>query len=64
MEQRKLTKRPAVMEQTSVRVPTADKELLYVAARREGVSQSEFLRLAIRERSRRVLLEDSQETDE
>lgn len=40
----------------SVRVKVPDRDLLRVAAAREAVSQSEFLRKAIRDRAEKVLL--------
>jgi hypothetical protein len=44
------------MRLTSVRLPVRDCELVFLAASREEVSQSEFVRLALRERAERVLL--------
>ncbi|OGU70152.1 MAG: hypothetical protein A3H45_10530 [Ignavibacteria bacterium RIFCSPLOWO2_02_FULL_55_14] len=54
MKTKILTKRAMVL--TSVRLPVADSQMLKAAASKEQISQSEFLRLAIRERSRHVLL--------
>jgi len=51
-----LTKKP--MMATSVKLPKEVAELLRAAALREETSQSQFLREAIRERAKRVLLED------
>jgi uncharacterized protein (DUF1778 family) len=53
MELRRLTKKPQVV--TTVRLLARDRDLMYLAASREGVSQSEFLRVAVRERAERVL---------
>ncbi len=49
---RRLTK--IAMRQTTVRIPARDLDVLYLAARREGLSQSEFLRVALREKAERV----------
>jgi hypothetical protein len=46
------TKRPMIF--TAVRLPRGDHELLRAAAGKLGISQSEFFRLAIREKARRV----------
>ena len=46
------------MELMSLRVLTSDRDLLRVAAAREAISQSEFLRKAIRDRAQKVLLAD------
>ncbi len=54
MMRRTLTKRPMVL--CSVRLPARDKGLWMAAAAREGESQSEFLRKAIFDRARRVLM--------
>jgi predicted HicB family RNase H-like nuclease len=43
------------MRFTSVRLPARDHELVFLAARREEISQSEFIRRALRERAERVL---------
>jgi uncharacterized protein (DUF1778 family) len=55
------------MTNTAVRVAQSDIELMRAAAAWQGVSQSEFFRLAIREKARRVLLdqrtEDQQATN-
>jgi Ribbon-helix-helix protein, copG family len=42
---------------TSVRVPRRDMDAVYVLARREGVSQSEFVCTAIKEKLERAALE-------
>ena len=39
----------------AIRLPSADRERWFAASRLLGVSQSEFLRVALRERSQRVL---------
>jgi uncharacterized protein (DUF1778 family) len=39
----------------SLRLARRDRELLYLAAAREEISQSDFVRLAMRERAARVL---------
>jgi hypothetical protein len=46
----------ALMRTTTVRMPTRDLEVLYLAAKREGISQSEFFRSAVREKAARVLV--------
>lgn len=51
---RKLTKRPMVL--CSVRIPVRDKDLWQAAAAQEEESQSQFLREAIVDRARRVLM--------
>ena len=56
MMRRTLTKRPMVL--CSVRLPAKDKELWQAAAAQEEESQSQFLREAIVDRARRVLLTD------
>ena len=43
---------------SSYRLTSSDNELLKTAAAKDGISQSEFLRRAIRERTRRVLSAD------
>jgi hypothetical protein len=48
-------KKPQV--RTSVRLPRSVIEVMRAAALREGISQSEFFRVAINERARRILLE-------
>jgi hypothetical protein len=50
---RRLTKRP--MGFAAVRLPQTDRELWFAASKVLGVSQSEFLRTALRERAERVL---------
>jgi uncharacterized protein (DUF1778 family) len=52
-EDRRLTKRAKQM--WNVRLERRDLDLLFIAASREEISQSEFVRLALRERARRVL---------
>lgn len=54
MKKRIYTKRP--MELCSVRLPTKIKELWRAAAAQEEISQSEFLREAIRDKAKDVLL--------
>jgi uncharacterized protein (DUF1778 family) len=54
---RRLTKIPMV--NTTVRISPRDLDLLYLGAKREGVSQSEFLRLAVRERAQRALEQET-----
>lgn len=39
----------------SLRLARRDRELLYLAAAREEVTQSDFIRVAVRERAARVL---------
>ena len=50
---RRLTQRPKVA--VAFRMPRDDRERWYVAAKLEGISQSEFLRGALRDRVERVL---------
>jgi uncharacterized protein (DUF1778 family) len=50
---RTLTKVP--MQLTTVRISNKDSQLCLAAAAIEGVSRSEFLRQALRERANRVL---------
>jgi len=54
MKKRIYTKRP--MELCSVRLPKRIKELWRAAAAQEEISQSEFLREAIRDKAKDVLL--------
>ncbi len=61
MMRRILTKRPMVL--CSVRLPAKDKELWQAAAAQEEESQSQFLREAIVDRARRVLLADRREKE-
>lgn len=49
----RLTKRPMVF--AAVRLPVADRERWFAASKLLGVSQSEFLRTALRERAEKVL---------
>ena len=56
MKKQTLTKEP--MQWTSVRVPAIDKQAWQMAATQEGISQSEFLRIALRKRVTRVLLRE------
>jgi hypothetical protein len=39
----------------AVRLPVVDRERWFAASKRLGVSQSEFLRVALRDRAERVL---------
>jgi hypothetical protein len=50
---RRTTQRP--MGFAAVRLPQTDRELWFAASKLLGVSQSEFLRTALRERAERVL---------
>ncbi len=61
METKLFTKR--AMTRTAVRIKLADLELLRVAAGREEISQSEFLRQAVREKAQRVLLKTEGASD-
>ena len=54
---RRLTKIPLLNH--TVRLSVPDRDLLYEAAKVEGISQSEFLRSAVREKAERVLEERS-----
>ena len=54
---RRYTKEPMVS--TSVRITPAERDLVYLAARREGISQSEFVRLAVVEKAERAALEQA-----
>ena len=58
MKKQTLTKEP--MQLTSVRVPAKDKQAWQKAATQEGISQSEFLRIALRERAVQILMEETQ----
>jgi len=51
-----LTTRPA-SKPWSLRLGRRDRELLFLAASREELTQSEFIRLAVRDRASRVLAE-------
>jgi uncharacterized protein (DUF1778 family) len=51
--ERRVTKSPSQM--WCFRLTKRDRELLYMAAAREDVSQSDFVRKAVRERAARVL---------
>ena len=57
MRMRKLTKVAMVL--CSIRLPLKHKELWQAAAAREGQSQSEFLRKAILDRAKDVLLSEN-----
>jgi len=59
MKQRRWTKRPRLLA-TAVRLYPEDRELMYLAAEREGLSQSEFLRAAIRSHATHVLAENTE----
>lgn len=50
---RRLTQRPMVF--AAVRMPHVDRDRWFAASKLFGVSQSEFLREALRERAERVL---------
>ena len=54
MESRAFTKKP--MRLSSVRISEGDSQLWRAAAAREEISRSDFLRRAIRDRARKVLL--------
>jgi uncharacterized protein (DUF1778 family) len=56
IRKRVFTKR--AMQLTSLRLPVSEAELWLVAARREQISRSEFLRRAISDRAKKVLLRD------
>jgi hypothetical protein len=47
------------MRFTSVRLPERDRELIFLAALRVGLSQSELIRRALRTYAERVLLDDA-----
>jgi uncharacterized protein (DUF1778 family) len=51
---RRVTTKPAA-KPWSLRLQRRDRELLFLAAAREEVTQSDFIRLAVRERAARVL---------
>jgi hypothetical protein len=55
MATRRFTHRPEPRRPTSIRLLEADVEPMYLAASREGISRSEFVRRALRERVARVL---------
>ena len=44
---------------TTVRLPKRELDVLYLAAGRLGISQSDFLRAAVREKAARVLVEEA-----
>ena len=46
------------MVSSTWRIPSRDRELLYLASKHQGVSQSESIRDAIRERAARVLADE------
>jgi uncharacterized protein (DUF1778 family) len=56
MSKKHYTKRPMIV-MSSVRLPTTDVALLREAAAQQGLSQSEFVRRAIKEQATRALLE-------
>lgn len=58
---KRFTKRPMIL--SSVRIRVRDKDLWRAAAAQEEVSQSQFLREAIIDRARRVLLAYKGEKD-
>jgi len=58
---RRLTKRP--MGFAAVRLPETDRELWFAASKVLAVSQSEFLRTALRERAERVLASTGTRTE-
>jgi hypothetical protein len=62
MKTKIFTKKPMLYK--SFRLKPADAELWRVASARAEISQSEFLRLALRERARRVLLRAEKEARE
>jgi uncharacterized protein (DUF1778 family) len=47
------------MVSTSVRITPAERDLVYLAARREGISQSQFVRDAVVEKAQRTALEQA-----
>lgn len=51
---RRLTKR--AMSKTSICLPAATKELWFAASKHQGVSQSEFLRVALHTTAARILV--------
>ena len=59
--ERRTTKHAARM--WNVRLHRPDRELLFLAADREEISQAEFVRLSIRERARRVLQGEAREPE-
>jgi uncharacterized protein (DUF1778 family) len=62
-KQKHYTKRAMVL-MSSVRLPTTDIALLREAAAQEGISQSEFVRRAIKEQATRALLDGREERPE
>jgi len=60
---RTFTKKPIPMFLTSIRISQRDKELSVSAAALQGVSQAEFLRMAIREHAQRVLADRSMQQE-
>ena len=57
MSERRYTKRPLVT--TSVRLDKRERDLMYLAALREGISQSDFLRASVRERAERIIQQET-----
>ena len=57
---RVLTKKPLAL--TSVRLPSEDVEAWQAAATKLEISQSEFLRQALRDKARETLVHDSQQS--
>ena len=47
----------------NIRLARPDRELLFLAADREEITQADFVRLSIRERARRVLQREDREPE-
>jgi uncharacterized protein (DUF1778 family) len=47
----------------NIRLARADRELLFLAADREEITQADFVRLALRERAHRVLQREDREPE-
>ena len=60
MKRKILTKRPMVL-MSSFRMPVTSVSLLREAARQQGISQSEFVRRAIKAEATRALLDGQEE---
>jgi hypothetical protein len=59
-KQKIFTKHPMVV-MSSVRLPVASASLMREAAMQQGISQSEFVRRAIKEQATRALLDSGRE---
>jgi hypothetical protein len=61
MEKKKIITKPTVrMKLSSIRIPEGDVPLIIAACFSAGESQSQFLRIAVKERALRILGSDQQ----